>query len=56
METFCQITLAGDLKYLSENNLIEIKPFFIEIAKMLSGWRTNLKSKSQSPSPLPRTS
>ena len=45
METFCQITLAVDLNYLCADILTEVKPSFIEIAKMLSGWRTNLKSK-----------
>ena len=45
METYCQLTVAVKLGYLSEENAMALRPQFTEVAKMLSGWRNNLKSK-----------
>lgn len=45
MESYCQLTLAEDLGYISEEAKAIIKPNFEEVAKMLSGFRKYLQSK-----------
>lgn len=45
MECYCQLVLAEDLKYISSQSLIAIKPLFEEVAKMLSGFRNYLKQQ-----------
>lgn len=47
LETYNQFIIALDLKYISEGQLIYLKPQFIEIAKMVSGWRRNLKNQPE---------
>lgn len=37
MEVFSQLQIAEDLGYLTENDIDEIRPQFISVAKMLSG-------------------
>lgn len=43
MESYCQLTLAEDLGYISSEARMKIKPNFEEVAKMLSGFRNYLK-------------
>lgn len=45
METFNQLLIAVDLGYIPEERVNCMRERFTEIAKMLSGWRNNLKSK-----------
>ena len=45
METFNQLTIASDLGYISKESVNGTRDQFTEIAKMLSGWRNNLKAK-----------
>ncbi len=45
METFNQLIVASDLGYISEGSVNNTRERFTEIAKMLSGWRNNLKAK-----------
>ena len=40
MEAFSQLQIAQDLGYLTENDIDEIRPSFIEVAKMLSGLKS----------------
>lgn len=41
METYSELETAADLNYISEKELHNIKPQFVEIGKMLSGLRTS---------------
>lgn len=43
MECYCQLTLALDLHYITELEFANISPQFVEIAKMLSGYKAYLK-------------
>ena len=45
MEVYCQLLIAPELGYISESEVKGLREEFIEIAKMLSGWRQNLKNK-----------
>lgn len=45
METFNQLLIAVDLSYIPEESVNNLRERFTEVAKMLSGWRKNLKSK-----------
>jgi four helix bundle protein len=45
METYCQLMVAVDLNYITQEAAEAIKPNFVEVAKMISGWRNHLKSK-----------
>ena len=45
LEVYNQFVIAKDLNYIPKGMLEELKPQFTEIAKMLSGWRKNLKSQ-----------
>jgi four helix bundle protein len=45
METYCQLMVAVDLNYITQEAADAIKPNFVEVAKMISGWRNHLKSK-----------
>ena len=45
LEVYNQFVIAEDLNYIPKGMLEELKPQFTEIAKMLSGWRKNLKSQ-----------
>ena len=42
LEAFCELQLASDLGYITQNALINISPKFEETAKLLSGLRTSL--------------
>ena len=42
MEVFCELQTATDLGYITETDLEELSPQFVDIAKMLSGLRTSL--------------
>ena len=43
MEALCQLILAQDLGYITEENLGNVKPLFHEVARMLSGLKRSLK-------------
>ena len=51
MELYCQLLIATDLGYLQkgQTDLAEANKLIDQIAKMLSGLRKSLKSKTQSP-------
>lgn len=42
MESFTQLTLACDLRFIDEADIQAIKPLFEEISRMLSGLRKSL--------------
>ena len=44
-EVFCELQTACDLKYITEDQLNNLRPQFIEVAKMLSGLRTSLQKQ-----------
>lgn len=44
-ETFCQLQLAKELKYISGESITILRPKFEEVARMLSGYRNSLLSK-----------
>ena len=45
LEVYNQFIIAEDLNYIPTGTLEELKPQFTEVAKMISGWRKNLKAK-----------
>ena len=42
LEAFCELQIASDFGYISENALTNLSPKFEETAKLLSGLRTSL--------------
>ena len=42
LETYSELLTAADLGYINEDELLSIKPQFVDIGKMLSGLRTSL--------------
>ena len=52
MEVYCQLILANDLNYISEEQLSNIKEKIFIIGKMINGMRRRqLKRTSEQPSP-----
>ena len=45
MESYNQLILAADLKYIGEENLEELKPQIDAVARMLNGLRSSLLKK-----------
>ena len=45
IETFCQLQIAVDLGYLTQENFDSLVPLFEELGKMLSALRRNKQSK-----------
>ena len=45
LEVYNQFIIAEDLNYIPIGTIEELKPQFTEVAKMISGWRKNLKAK-----------
>jgi len=45
MEAFSQLQIAQDLGYLTAQNIDDIRPSFIEVAKMLSGLKSYFESQ-----------
>ncbi len=45
MESYNQLIIAADLKYICEENLEDIKPQIDTVARMLNGLRSSLKKK-----------
>jgi four helix bundle protein len=45
IETFCQLQIAVDLGYLTQENFDRLAPSFEELAKMLSALRRNKQAK-----------
>jgi len=41
METYSELVTAADLEYLTEQEVLDIKPQFVDIGKMLSGLRSS---------------
>lgn len=46
METFCQIIIARNLKFITPEQVETLRPYFEEVAKMLSGFRTYLQNNN----------
>ena len=44
MDTFSELETAADLGYITEEEVLNIKPQIIDIGKMLSGLRTSILS------------
>lgn len=44
METYSELETAADLEYITEQEVKDIKPQFIDIGKMLSGLRSSFLS------------
>ena len=42
METFCQMQIARDLEYISDEQLLNVKAKVLQISKMLTGLRNSL--------------
>ncbi len=47
METYNQLILASDLKYIEINKLEELKPQIDTVARMLNGLRSSLQKNSK---------
>lgn len=45
METYNQLIIASDLKYLDENRLDDIRPQIDTVARMLNGLRSSMMKK-----------
>ena len=45
MEAFSQLQIAQDLGYLTAKDIDDIRPSFIEVAKMLSGLKTYFENQ-----------
>ena len=43
-ETYCQLLIAAELGYLSDDKLIAIKPIFKETSRLISGLRKRFNS------------
>ena len=43
-ETYCQLLIAAELGYLSDDELIAIKPIFKETSRLISGLRKRFNS------------
>lgn len=43
-EVFSELQIAQDLGYITEDNLNELRPYFSQVAKMLSGLRKSLST------------
>lgn len=41
METYSELLTASDLGYITEHEVLDMKPQFIDVGKMLSGLRTS---------------
>ena len=44
METYSELETAADLGYITEEDVKNIKPNFVDVGKMLSGLRTSILS------------
>ena len=42
METFCQMQIARDLEYISDEQILNVKAKVLQISKMLTGLRNSL--------------
>lgn len=42
LETYSELLTAADLKYITEQEVLNIKTQFVDVGKMLSGLRTSL--------------
>ena len=46
METYCQLQIALELEYISDEDLEKIKPLFFETTRLISGLRNSYISKT----------
>ena len=46
-ETYCQLLIASELGYISNEDLIAVQPLFKETARLISGLRNSFNQKSQ---------
>lgn len=44
LETYSELETAADLGYITEEEIMNIKPSFVDVGKMLSGLRTSILS------------
>ena len=47
MEVLCQLTLANDLEYISEEELLKEREHISDTAKILSGLRASIQKRSE---------
>jgi four helix bundle protein len=45
-ETYCQLLIASELGYISNEDLIAVQPIFKETARLISGLRNSFNQKS----------
>ena len=45
LETYCQLQIAVELSYISNDDLEAIKPLFFETSRLISGLRNSYISK-----------
>ena len=45
LETYCQLQIAAELGYISNDDLEAIKPLFFETSRLISGLRNSYTSK-----------
>ena len=45
LETYCQLQIAVELSYLTEDDLNAVKPLFFETSRLISGLRNSYTSK-----------
>ena len=43
-ETYCQLLIASELGYLSDDDLIAVRPLFKETSRLISGLRKRFNS------------
>ena len=42
LESYCQLQIAVDLNYIQESELLEVKPLYFEISRLISGLSNSL--------------
>lgn len=45
MESYCQLSLAQDLGYITEEDVMAVKPDFFEVSRLLSGLKNSFSTK-----------
>ena len=45
-ETYCQLLIAAELGYITDDELKTVKPLFREVSRLMSGLRNSYESKS----------
>lgn len=52
MEAYCQLIIANDLNYITDEHVNSVKAQFDEVGKMLSGFRKFLLDEAKSQKPI----